>query len=328
MKNVLFTVVLTIAGYCSYAQNVLNPTGNAGVGTANPFYKFEVHGDDGSLVAVFGNNNIVNNSGLHGSLFIKSNSSTGIASLQSGGGNSGLSFITNNSGSDYVRMLITSTGKVGIGTTTPASDLSIVSHGSGVSLNSGDGYLGTLAFNRESATGTIFNPAGNAFQINNGNGSDKNLHIQVYNGAGAMINSDALSINGTTSGVGINTASVPAGYQLAVNGSVIATSMTVKLYGNWPDFVFKKDYKLRSLSELKSYLDRYSHLPEMPSAQEIAEKGINLGEMNKILTKKVEELTLYLIKENQKNQDQQHKLEQQEIRLAALEAALLKLSGK
>ncbi len=90
------------------------------------------------------------------------------------------------------------------------------------------------------------------------------------------------------------------GYKFAINGSAIATSMTVKLNSAWPDYVFKKDYQLPSLQEVKAYIDQNQHLPEIPSEQQIAKEGLNLGEMNKLLMKKVEELTLYLIEQNDK----------------------------
>ncbi|WEA00682.1 hypothetical protein [Mucilaginibacter sp. SJ] len=322
MKKIIFILSLAIiSSGITYAQNTFPSTGNVGIGTNNPTYKFEVHGNDGGQVAVFGNNGSTN-FGLQGSLFIKSNSSTSTASLSSGGANSGLTFLTNNSGTDYVRMQITSTGNVGIGTTTPGSDLTITRNGTGMSVNAGSsGYFGTLAFNRESATGAIFNPTGNAFQINNGNGTDKNLHIQVYSGSGAGVNPDALTINGTTSGVGINTASVPAGYQFAVNGGVIATSVTVKLYTAWPDYVFKPTYQLPSLTDVKTYIDQNQHLPEIPSEQEVAKDGLNLGEMNRLLLKKVEELTLYAI-ENERKDKEKDKL------LASLQQQINRLNEK
>jgi hypothetical protein len=62
-----------------------------------------------------------------------------------------------------------------------------------------------------------------------------------------------------------------------------------------PDYVFEKDYPLTSLEELKAYIDQHKHLPEVPSAKEMGENGINLKEMNLLLLKKVEELTLYVI---------------------------------
>ena len=91
----------------------------------------------------------------------------------------------------------------------------------------------------------------------------------------------------------------PKGYKLAVNGSAIATSMRVKLNANWPDFVFLKDYKLPTLNEVKAYIDKNQHLPDMPSADEVHANGLDLGEMNRLLLKKVEELTLYLIEQKE-----------------------------
>ena len=98
------------------------------------------------------------------------------------------------------------------------------------------------------------------------------------------------------------------GYKFAVNGSAIATSMTVKLNSAWPDYVFKKDYQLPSLQEVKTYIDQNQHLPEIPSEEQIAKEGLNLGEMNKLLMKKLEELTLYLIEQDKKIDSQQQQI--------------------
>jgi hypothetical protein len=99
----------------------------------------------------------------------------------------------------------------------------------------------------------------------------------------------------TMSPVSIGTTYMPAGYQLAIDGSAIATSVTVKVYANWPDYVFQKKHRLPTLLDVQSYIDQNHHLPEIPSAEQIEKDGLNLGEMNKLLVKKVEELTLYLI---------------------------------
>ncbi|NVM62199.1 hypothetical protein FHW88_000475 [Mucilaginibacter sp. SG538B] len=98
------------------------------------------------------------------------------------------------------------------------------------------------------------------------------------------------------------------GYKFAVNGSAVATSVTVKLNNVWPDYVFKPSYQLPSLSEVKTYIDQHQHLPEIPSEQEIAKDGQNLGEMNKLLLKKVEELTLYLIEKDRKEKELEGRL--------------------
>jgi hypothetical protein len=85
------------------------------------------------------------------------------------------------------------------------------------------------------------------------------------------------------------------GYKFAVKGSMIAEQVVVKLYGTWPDFVFKKNYGLMNLDDLENYITKNNHLPNVPSATEVKEKGIDVGEMNKILLQKIEELTLYVI---------------------------------
>jgi hypothetical protein len=95
----------------------------------------------------------------------------------------------------------------------------------------------------------------------------------------------------------------PYTYMLAVNGSAIATSMTVKAKANWPDYVFSRDYTLPSLKEVKYYIDQNKHLPDMPSETDVEKNGQDLGEMNRLLTKKVEELTLYLIQKDQKQDE-------------------------
>lgn len=68
----------------------------------------------------------------------------------------------------------------------------------------------------------------------------------------------------------------------------------------WADYVFEKDYKLRGLNEVKEYIDANGHLPEVPSTAEVTENGIDVAEMNTILLKKVEELTLYLLEQDAK----------------------------
>ena len=70
----------------------------------------------------------------------------------------------------------------------------------------------------------------------------------------------------------------------------------MNLVVDWPDYVFDNDYKLLSLSETKSFIDQHGHLPGIPSADEISTKeGFEVGEMQRLLLEKVEELTLHVI---------------------------------
>lgn len=80
-----------------------------------------------------------------------------------------------------------------------------------------------------------------------------------------------------------------------VNGGVLCEK--VKIIGDVPnsDHVFEKDYDLKSIEQVKEFVETNKHLPEVPSAKDFKENGYNVGEMDDLLLRKVEELTLYLI---------------------------------
>ncbi|ATP58011.1 hypothetical protein CPT03_16825 [Pedobacter ginsengisoli] len=87
------------------------------------------------------------------------------------------------------------------------------------------------------------------------------------------------------------------GYKLAVNGKIRAQEIKVEAT-NWPDYVFAKDYKLPSLEETEKHIKQNGYLPGIPSAAEVNGDGIDLGEMDIKLSKKIEELTIHLIEKN------------------------------
>ena len=87
--------------------------------------------------------------------------------------------------------------------------------------------------------------------------------------------------------------------ELDKDGLLYARKMKVNL-DNWPDYVFETNYPLLSLKEIESYINSNGHLPNVPSAEEVEKNGVDLGEANKILLQKVEELTLHLIEQNKR----------------------------
>ena len=99
--------------------------------------------------------------------------------------------------------------------------------------------------------------------------------------------------------LGIGTTN-PGAYKLAVNGKIHAKEVKIDLTG-WADYVFQEDYDLPTLEEVEQHIKEKGHLPNIPSAQEVAENGIELGEMNKLLLEKIEELTLYVIELKKEN---------------------------
>jgi|GEM_PF-4397583 hypothetical protein len=96
---------------------------------------------------------------------------------------------------------------------------------------------------------------------------------------------------------------------LSVNGKIRAREIKVENM-NWPDYVFAKGYHLPSLKETEKYINEKGHLPGIPSAEEVKANGLELGEMNTKLLKKIEELTLHLIELEKKN-ERQEKVNQQ-----------------
>jgi len=88
-------------------------------------------------------------------------------------------------------------------------------------------------------------------------------------------------------------------YPLSVNGTVQAKEVLVNT--GWSDYVFGPGYRLAPLSEVADYISANGHLPEIPSAKEVKEKGVSLGEMQSKLLAKIEELTLHMIEAEKEN---------------------------
>jgi hypothetical protein len=117
--------------------------------------------------------------------------------------------------------------------------------------------------------------------------------LGVWTTAGATIN-----YTGGDVGIGTSLATNPNGYRLAVNGKIGAKDVQVETSSTtWPDYVFNATYQLPSLQSVEKFIQENKHLENVPSAAEVEENGHSLGEMDKILLKKVEELTLYIIQQ-------------------------------
>ena len=122
------------------------------------------------------------------------------------------------------------------------------------------------------------------------------------------INANGTGINYFAGSVGIGTLNKANTYKLAVEGTIGARRVKVT-QETWPDYVFERDYQLPTLQEVDAYIKEHKHLPGVPSAEEVTKNALDLGEMNKILLQKIEELTLHLIEQDKQNKEQQQQIE-------------------
>ncbi|MFT3827202.1 MAG: hypothetical protein QM731_24965 [Chitinophagaceae bacterium] len=115
---------------------------------------------------------------------------------------------------------------------------------------------------------------------------------------------------GANGNIGIGTVNISdATYKLFVESGIRTRRVKVDQVSPWPDYVFKPGYNLLSLTQLEEYIQKHNHLPEVPSAAEVANEGIELGDNQAVLLKKIEELTLYVIEQNKKMEEQQKRIE-------------------
>lgn len=92
----------------------------------------------------------------------------------------------------------------------------------------------------------------------------------------------------------LGTLTIDSGFSCDTTGNMKVKHLKVTLT-DWPDYVFGGDYRPMPLNELEAYLNENSHLPGVPSAETVEKEGADLGEMNRVLIEKIEELTLYII---------------------------------
>lgn len=78
------------------------------------------------------------------------------------------------------------------------------------------------------------------------------------------------------------------------------------------DFVFEENYNLPNLEEVAKHIKEKKHLPEIASAKMMEKEGVNVGEFQIKLLQKIEELTLYAIKQERQLKDQQEKIQKLE----------------
>ena len=249
------------------AQMTLTTAGNLGIGTTTSTSRLTV------------------NSGSNITGIEVNQSGTGLGGyFYSSGGNALYAF--NSSATQPAAFFqgtnaLTAIGKVGIGTSAPAQNLDLKN--------------GRMRFTGQVSAGVasgieFTNNAGTAVRSFVGVYDDNTLGFYGFAGAGWSFLYDA--VDGT---LRIGTTQKATGYLVNVGGKIIAEEVRVQLRASWPDYVFKNDYKLMPLNEVEEFIKKNNHLPGFTKAAIVEKEGTDLGETERKLLEKVEELTLYII---------------------------------
>jgi hypothetical protein len=221
-------------------------------------------------------------------------------------------------GTEYFRLH--NNGNVGIGTTDPQTKLHIQggSLGSNVGdqtnllkLHSGAGSGGNVSyldfFTYRHSAGNDWLTASTRIQQTIDVSKQAYIEFNPLDmrwGMALGTNSTARLYIGDNGRVGIGTTNInDANYKLFVETGIRTRKVKVDI-STWADYVFSSSYKLPSLKEVEAFIKKNNHLPDVPSEAEVKKEGLNLGENQALLLKKIEELTLYLIEQNRKIEEQ------------------------
>ncbi|WP_217607269.1 hypothetical protein [Chitinophaga sp. GbtcB8] len=331
MIKYTFLAAAMVCGHIALGQtsNRFESTGNAGIGTTTPAQRLEILTNGASNLQLTNNWDVLDAVGAL--KFNMAGTEVGAIEVErtvAAGRLSALKFfVRSGSGVTGEAMRINHDANVGIGTTTPLARLHIKGPQgipsakftvTGIpeadaylsfenATNSTDNYIPWIR-GRSSLAGRPFGLflAGEADDVPPA-GADVFAGAIILDGrsknASKLANNNVVMINSfgqnlvafkADGSVGIG-ATDTKGYKLAVNGSAIFTKVKVEPFAGWPDYVFGEDYALPSLAVVEKYINEHKHLPGIPTAAAVKKDGLDLGEMNKQLLQKVEELTLYII---------------------------------
>lgn len=262
---------------------------NVGIGTADPVARLQVSGGTGEQLRIYSPSGgmIQFTSGLVSSQLKKgfmdvsgndvrlgTNSENDLGQLQ-----------LRVNGTNTLN--ITPSNNVGIGTETPSGKLHVA----------GRSYFNNGAGEALAMDGTNpymqFYSGGIARFFMQQNGTHLTLAPVTAN-----LSTGRLILNGSQVTIGQITPAT--GYKLSVDGKAICSELKVQLQGSWPDYVFNNDYKLKSFNELREFINQNKHLPGIPAAAELEKNGMEVGEMQRKMMEKVEELTLYILELEEK----------------------------
>ena len=323
-KNSLFITIILLSANLFGQTNVFPDSGSVGIGTHTPSSAFDLH--------IMGSN---------ANLFLQNTDASKWSYIRFKGSGSYYWDLAQYGNNDYFeirpqgasgnyRTIFKQNGNVGFGTVSPSARIHAVT------LSSGSNDVNNAAiFESTGGNGIVTirsKGSGNFAALYGSLGTDLVGAIDFRpttgdlsfwtNELGGTGWSHRMTIQNSNGYVGIGTSNPQA--LLAVNGNIRAKE--IKVETGWSDFVFHDDYKLPTLQEVEKHIEEKGHLKDIPSAKEVAENGIFLGEMDSKLLQKIEELTLYTIQQEKKIkklQEENQELKSLSNRLSKIEKLLL-----
>jgi hypothetical protein len=257
--------------------NILNTTGFVGIGNANPLHRLSVAGNiafTGGLVSRAANATIYWGDGSTGDLTFNTVTAPEVL------------------GGASTKMRIAQSGNVIIGNISGPNNTEMLDVAGNISVR---------------GTHVLFNSSDGVVDWGSASGGD--LHFRTLSSQGVIAGYTERMIIKNNGSVVIGdpaVTTVPAGnnYKLYVQTGILTEKVKVALTStsDWADYVFDKNYNLKTMEDVAGFISKNQHLPGIPSAQELKDQGgFDLGKMDAKLLEKIEELTLYIIQLNEKN---------------------------
>lgn len=340
--------------------NTIYRWGRVGIGEPNPQFRLDIQGNINPAIRIRSNNigvqtflSVISSNGTYsnvsqtGDVALMADGSTGNFIIGSRTNNSIL-FTTGTASTETTRMSLLSDGKVKIGNAITSSGYKLfveegiktegllVQNGFNPAMevrsNSGArAYFSVVDANANysnvAQVGDVVLTTGGSSSGNLIVASRSNKSILFTTGTsgfawtpGAETTRMAILNDGK---VKIGDVTTPGEYKLYVEEGILTEKIKVALHddpNNWADYVFNADYKLMPLHQLKKYVEKHNHLPNIPSTQELIDNGgVELMEMTKLQMEKIEELTLYMIQMNEKLEELETENKALKKRLEAME---------
>lgn len=334
MKNFILSCFFTLLLFNVDAQNV-------GIGTLTPVSRLDVKSTNNNPVNINGTAgtyvSIMEND-IYRGYFGSFSGNPEDMDFGTGGGSTGKLHLTI---AASPRLTIDNAGNVGIGTTDPVAKLHLVSSSSS-SINSAlmikNSVGDTLMRIRDNGyVGIGYNGPSYGRPLNiEGQGINLYYNQATFGGAVFPDINNNLVLWSNSSGPGMNVVLQPSwgqvtigtytpavGYKLSIRGKAICEELKVQLNGSWPDYVFDSKYQLLPLDELEKKVMEQKHLPGiMPASVIELDNGFEVGDMQKRVVEKVEEMYRYMFEMNRENKALKAELGDLKARLLKFEPSV------